>query len=134
MAVTDPHGDGDADVAFHRPAARCRRQLAASLTNTNCIESMISIARDTTRNVKRWRDGKMIKRWCAAGVLNAERSVPGRKGYRQCRRSSPRSPVTSKLFHRHAMLHESHERTNGRPTARWSRLVAGRSDDLGLKS
>ena len=100
----------------------------------NCIESMISIARDTTRNVKRWRDGKMIKRWCAAGVLNAERSVRGRKDCRQCRRSSPRSPVTSKLFHRHAMLDASHERTNGRPTARWSRLVAGRSDDLGLKS
>jgi hypothetical protein len=55
MAVTDPHGDGDAGVAFHRPAARCRRPLAASLTNTNCIESMISIARDTTRNVKWWR-------------------------------------------------------------------------------
>ena len=85
---------------------------------------MISIARDTTRNVKRWRDGKMIKRWCAAGVLNAERSVRGRKDCRQCRRSSPRSPVTSKLFHRHAMLDASHEGTNGRPTARWSRLVA----------
>jgi hypothetical protein len=37
-------------------------RVAASLTNTNCIESMISIAHDTTRNVKRWRDGKMIKR------------------------------------------------------------------------
>src|SRR6266508_106862 len=58
-------------------------RLAASLTNTNCIESMISIARDTTRNVKRWRDGKMIKRWCAAGMLNAERSFRRLKGYRQ---------------------------------------------------
>jgi putative transposase len=57
-------------------------RLAASLTNTNCIESMISIARDTTRNVKRWRD-KMIKRWCAAGMLNAERSLGRRRGYRQ---------------------------------------------------
>jgi hypothetical protein len=83
MAVTDPHGDGDAGVAFHRPAARCRRPLAASLTNTNCIESMISIARDTTKNVKRWRDGKMIKRWCAAGMLNTERSFRRLKGYRQ---------------------------------------------------
>jgi len=55
-------------------------RLAASLTNTNCIESMISIARDTTKNVKRWRDGKMIKRWCAAGMLNAERSFRRRKG------------------------------------------------------
>jgi hypothetical protein len=32
------------------------------------------------------------------------------------------------------MLHESHERTNGRPNAQWWRLEAGRSDDLGLKS
>jgi hypothetical protein len=57
--------------------------LAASLTNTNCVESMISIARDATRNVKRWRDSKMIKRWCAAGMLNAERSFRRFKGYRQ---------------------------------------------------
>jgi hypothetical protein len=58
-------------------------RLAASLTNTNCIQSMISIARDTTRNVQRWRNGKMIKRWCAAGMLNAERSFRRLKGYRQ---------------------------------------------------
>jgi transposase-like protein len=58
-------------------------RLAASLTNTNCVESMISIARDTTRNVKRWRDGKMIKRWCAAGMLNAERKFRRLKGHAQ---------------------------------------------------
>jgi putative transposase len=58
-------------------------RLAASLTNTNCIESMISIARDTTKNAKRWRDDKMTKRWCAAGMLNTERSFRRRKGYRQ---------------------------------------------------
>ena len=58
-------------------------RLAATLTNTNCIESMISIARDTTHNVKRWRDGKMIKRWCAAGMLNAERSFRRLKGHKQ---------------------------------------------------
>ena len=44
---------------------------------------MISIARDATHNVKRWRDGKMIKRWCAAGMLNAERSFRRLKGYKQ---------------------------------------------------
>ena len=60
-------------------------RLAATLTNTNCIESMISIARDTTHNVKRWRDGKMIKRWCAAGMLNAERSFRRLKGHKQMR-------------------------------------------------
>jgi putative transposase len=58
-------------------------RLAATLTNTNCIESMISIARDATHNVKRWRDGKMIKRWCAAGMLNAERSFRRLKGHKQ---------------------------------------------------
>ena len=55
-------------------------RLAATLTNTNAIESMISICRSTAANVKRWRDGKMIKRWVAAGMLNAERSFRRVKG------------------------------------------------------
>ncbi len=55
-------------------------RLCRTLTNTNTIESMISVARTTTRNVKRWRDGKMIKRWVAAGMLNAERSFRRIKG------------------------------------------------------
>jgi hypothetical protein len=109
-------------------------RLATSLTDANCIESMLSIARDTTRNVKRWRDGKMIQRWCAAGMLNAERSFRRLKATGSCRRWSLRSPVTSKLFHRHAMLHASHERTTGRPSAQWSRPEPGRSDGLGPKS
>ena len=49
-------------------------RLARTMTSTNAIESMISIARDTTRHVKRWRNGKMVRRWVAAGMLNAERS------------------------------------------------------------
>jgi hypothetical protein len=32
--------------------------------------------------VKRWRDGKMIKRWCAAGMLNAQRSFRRVKGHK----------------------------------------------------
>lgn len=55
-------------------------RLARTLTCTNAIESMISVARTTTRNVKRWRDGKMVKRWVAAGMLNAERSFRRVKG------------------------------------------------------
>ena len=54
--------------------------LARTLTNTNAIESMISICRSTSRNVKRWRDGKMVKRWVAAGMLNAEGSFRRVKG------------------------------------------------------
>ena len=55
-------------------------RLAKTLTNTNAIESMISISRSTARNVKRWRDGTMVKRWCAVGMLNAQRSFRRLKG------------------------------------------------------
>lgn len=48
--------------------------LARTLTTTNCIESMISVARTAMRNVKRWRDGSMKKRRVATGLLEAERS------------------------------------------------------------
>ena len=47
-------------------------QLAKTLASTNPIESMIEIVRHTQRNVKRWQDGDMRKRWTAAGMLQAE--------------------------------------------------------------
>jgi transposase-like protein len=45
--------------------------LARTLRSTNAIESMIGICRDHTKNVKRWRDGQMALRWCAAGMVEA---------------------------------------------------------------
>ncbi len=57
--------------------------LLRTLMSTNPVESMISIARTTTANVKRWRDGEMRRRWCAAGMLEAERSFRRVRGYRQ---------------------------------------------------
>lgn len=45
--------------------------LARSLRSTNAIESMIGICRDHSSNVKRWRDGQMALRWCAAGMGEA---------------------------------------------------------------
>ena len=45
--------------------------LARTLRSTNAIESMISICREHARNVKRWRDGQMALRWCAAGMVEA---------------------------------------------------------------
>jgi putative transposase len=56
-------------------------RLRQSLTNTNCIESMISITRTTDGRVKYWRDGTMKKRWIAAGMLEAERSFRRLKGH-----------------------------------------------------
>jgi putative transposase len=47
--------------------------LARTLRSTNAIESMISISRDHARNVKRWRDGQMALRWCAAGMVQASK-------------------------------------------------------------
>lgn len=46
--------------------------LARTFRSTNAVESMISVARDHARNVKRWRDGKMAMRWCAAGMVEAK--------------------------------------------------------------
>jgi putative transposase len=45
--------------------------LARTLRSTNAIESMIEICRDHASNVKRWRDGQMALRWCAAGMGEA---------------------------------------------------------------
>ena len=45
--------------------------LARTLRSTNAIESMISICREHAGNVKRWRDGQMALRWCAAGMVEA---------------------------------------------------------------
>ena len=56
-------------------------RLRRTLTNTNCIESMISITRTTTGRVKNWQNGTMKKRWIAAGMLEAERSFRRVKGH-----------------------------------------------------
>ena len=45
--------------------------LARTLRSTNCIESMISIARTHSANVKNWQNGTMALRWCAAGMIEA---------------------------------------------------------------
>jgi hypothetical protein len=47
------------------------------LRSTNAIESMISICRSHRINDKRWRDGQMALRSCAAGRVEADK---------QCRR------------------------------------------------
>jgi putative transposase len=69
--------------------------LARTLTTSNPIESMISIARTTNRNVTHWRDGQMVLRWTAAGLLNAERSFRRVKGHKQM-------PQLVTALHRHA--------------------------------
>jgi len=57
--------------------------LLDTFKTTNPIESMISIARKVTGNVKRWRNGKMALRWTAAGLLDAEKRFRRVKGFRE---------------------------------------------------
>ena len=57
--------------------------LHRTLTNTNCIESMISTVRVVTGRVKTWRDGDMKKRWIATGMIEAQRSFRRVKGCTQ---------------------------------------------------
>ena len=55
--------------------------LRRSLTNTNCIESMISTVRVVTGRVKNWQDGDMKKRWIATGMIEAQRSFRRVRGH-----------------------------------------------------
>jgi putative transposase len=57
--------------------------LERTLSTTNPIENLNGAIRRVTRNVKRWRDGSMIRRWVATAVLEAKRGfrrVRGCKG------------------------------------------------------
>lgn len=47
--------------------------LERTLSTTNPIENLNGGIRRVTRNVKRWRDGDMVRRWVATSVLEAER-------------------------------------------------------------
>jgi putative transposase len=69
--------------------------LARTLTTSNPIESMISTARTTNRNVTHRRDGQMELRWTAAGRLNTQRSFRRVRGYKQI-------PQLVAALHRHA--------------------------------
>jgi putative transposase len=56
--------------------------LTRTLRSTNPCESMIGICRTKSRNVKRWKDGAMALRWCAAGMVEARKQFRRIKGYR----------------------------------------------------
>ncbi len=73
--------------------------LLRTFKSTNPIESMISVAQTVTRNVKRWRNGQMVLRWTAAGMLEAEKQFRRVNGYRDLhllRRALEDREVTSR--------------------------------------
>lgn len=69
--------------------------LARTLCTTNPIENLNGTIRRVLRRVKNWRDGKMIKRWVAAGILEAQRGFRRLRGYKGM-------PVLVQALARHA--------------------------------
>jgi transposase-like protein len=56
--------------------------LERTLSTTNPIENMNGGIRRVTRNVKRWRDGTMVRRWVAAAILEVARGFRRLRGHK----------------------------------------------------
>jgi putative transposase len=56
-------------------------RLRQFFATTNCIENLIGLVRHVTRNVKRWRDGAMIRRWVGLGLGRAAARFRRVKGH-----------------------------------------------------
>jgi transposase-like protein len=57
--------------------------LRRSLATTNAIENLMGSIRRVSRNVKRWKNPEMIRRWTALGVVTAQKRFRRIKGYRE---------------------------------------------------
>jgi putative transposase len=55
--------------------------LRRTFATTNAIENMNGSLRRIARNVKRWKDEKMIRRWVALGIAEAQKGFRRVKGY-----------------------------------------------------
>jgi putative transposase len=58
-------------------------ELRRSLACTNIAENMMGTIRRVTRNVKRWRNGRMALRWVAAGMIEAAKGFRKLKAHKQ---------------------------------------------------
>ena len=57
--------------------------LRRTFASTNAIENMNGSLRRIARNVKRWRDESMIRRWVALGIVEAQKGFRRVKGHNQ---------------------------------------------------
>lgn len=60
--------------------------LERTLAVTNAIENLFSSIRDICRRVKRWTGGKMVLRWSATGLLEAEKKFRRVRGHKHMNR------------------------------------------------
>jgi putative transposase len=56
--------------------------LYRTLRSTNAIENLNGLVGDFVRHVRRWRDGRMLVRWIAAGLQEVTRSFRRLRGHR----------------------------------------------------
>lgn len=56
--------------------------LRKSIMSTNPIESCFSGVRDLCKNVRRWRDMAMVRRWAGTGLLAIEKKFRRIRGYK----------------------------------------------------
>jgi hypothetical protein len=101
-------------------------KLAKTLSSTNPIESMIEIVRHTQRNVKRWQDGDMRKRWTAAGMLQAEQQFRRIVGY------SDLAKLVTAIERRHLTLES--QNTPQRPEVSTDTVTTENAAQLSLPS
>lgn len=66
--------------------------LTKTLVTTNPLEFINGRLRETTANVDRWRDGKMVCRWIAIGLRRSGSCA----GTSRCRSSSPPSGLMTR--------------------------------------
>ncbi len=59
------------------------KELRHALGCTNAIENLMGTIRRVCRNVKRWRDTRMMMRWTAAGMLEAQKGFRRLKAHKQ---------------------------------------------------
>ncbi|MDO8475852.1 MAG: hypothetical protein Q7W02_06575 [Candidatus Rokubacteria bacterium] len=58
-------------------------RLQRFFATTNCIENLIGTVRHVTRNVKRWHDAAMIRRWAGLGLGRAATPFRRIKGHQE---------------------------------------------------
>ncbi len=71
------------DETFTLIALGVKGSLLRTLRSTNPIENLQGALQRICRNVKRWRSGAMVMRWCATALMEAEnrfRRIAGHKG------------------------------------------------------
>jgi len=67
-------------LTLHRQGLN--RVLARSFSSTNCIESVMSQIGQHTDKVDRWRNGRHIQEWVAAGLMKIEPRLNKVNGWR----------------------------------------------------